>query len=70
MYRQHDFNIDENRLDQGRVKGESAVDVNWGKTELLTADILCDEAIAIDSYPSEIQVFVEVTKGDTVGEAD
>jgi hypothetical protein len=52
------------------VKGESAVDVDRGETELLAADVLRDEAVAVDGHPPEIWVVIEVAKGDAAGEAD
>jgi hypothetical protein len=61
--RQLDLTVGESRLDQGRVKGESAVDVDRGETELLAADVLRDEAVAVDGHTSEIRVVMEVAKG-------
>jgi hypothetical protein len=34
------FIVDESRLDRGRMKGESNVDVDQGQTELVAVDVL------------------------------
>ncbi len=47
------------------MKGESAVDVDRGETELLAADVLRDESVAIDGHLPEVPVVAEVAKGDT-----
>jgi hypothetical protein len=46
------------------VNGESAFNLDRGEAELLAADVLRDEIVAVDSHLLEIRVVVEVAKGD------
>ena len=52
------------------MKGESAFNLDRGEAELLPADVLRDEIVAVDSHLLEILVVAEVAKGDAAGEAD
>jgi hypothetical protein len=52
------------------VKGQNAFNFDPVEMELLAADVLYDEAVAIDDSPSHIRVIIEVTKQDSAGATD
>jgi hypothetical protein len=52
------------------VTGKSEFNLEQGEAELLVADVLRDEIVAVNSHLLEIRVVLEVAKGDATGEAD